>query len=186
MRSAPPDRLNELLAAACAVICDQGADALTMQTVADRAGVSRTLLHYHFSSRRDLLRAAFEHADLEVDRHVEQLLERCETPRDRLACILAAYLDDEPTVRTSWRVWLELRRAAIYDPGLRPVADTSYGSWVDSVEDELRACGLTTAARAGATRLCALVDGLGVLVLLDRLAPATARALLDQAISAEL
>ena len=109
MRAAPSERLTDLLDAACAAICERGAEAVRMQAIADRAGVSRTLLHYHFSSRRDLLHQAFEHADLEVDRYVEARLETCGTPRERLDCVLGSYLDDEPAVRTNWGVWLELR-----------------------------------------------------------------------------
>lgn len=186
MRTAPPERQTDLLAAACAVICEHGADALRMQDVADRAGVSRTLVHYHFSSRADLLNQAFEYADAEVDRHVEALLAACETPRERLTCLLGAYLDDEPAVRTNWGVWLELRRAAIYDPDLRPAVSSSYEGWVESVEQALNDCGTASAAADGAVRLCALVDGLGEQVLLDRLDRDTAHALLTQAIAAEL
>ncbi len=186
MRTAPPERQTDLLAAACAVICEHGADALRMRDVADRAGVSRTLVHYHFSSRADLLRQAFEYADVEVDRHVDALLPACATPRARLTCLLGAYLDDEPAVRTNWGVWLELRRAAIHDPSLRPAVSASYDAWVESVEEALEACGVEAGAAAAAVRLCALVDGLGEQVLLDRLDRDTAHGLLAQAIAAEL
>ena len=157
-----------------------------MQAIADRAGVSRTLLHYHFASRDELLRQAFEYADAEVDRHVHELAAACETPGERLLCTLGAYLDDGPAVRTSWGVWLEMRRAAIYDPSLRPVVEASYGAWVEQVESILRECGLRSSASGAATRLCALVDGLGAQLLLGRLAPGDARHHLERAVAAEL
>ncbi|MFN8188040.1 MAG: TetR/AcrR family transcriptional regulator [Gaiellales bacterium] len=186
MRAAPSERLTDLLDAACAAICERGAEAVRMQAIADRAGVSRTLLHYHFSSRRDLLHQAFEHADLEVDRYVEARLETCGTPRERLDCVLGSYLDDEPAVRTNWGVWLELRRAAIHDPSLRPAVDASYDSWVESVAGLLAQCGLTAGAVPAAIRLCALVDGLGEQMLLGRLIPEDARRLLGHAVASEL
>jgi AcrR family transcriptional regulator len=49
------DRRNALLDAAAALITSAGLDAVTMETVADRAGVSRALVYKHFANRSHLL-----------------------------------------------------------------------------------------------------------------------------------
>ncbi len=186
MRTAPPDRLVAILAAACAAICEQGADAVRLQDVATRAGVSRALLHYHFSSRAEVLRRAYEHADAEADRLVAVAVATAPGPRERLDALLGTYLLDDEAVRVNWQVALELRRAARFDRELLPVVEASEDGWLAQVASALAACGLRSGVDAGARRLCALVDGLGAQRLLGRLAAADALALLATAIDAEL
>src|ERR1700757_3412216 len=50
-----------LLAAARALLEERGFAALSMATVAERAGVSRRAVYLHFASRGDLVGALFEH-----------------------------------------------------------------------------------------------------------------------------
>jgi AcrR family transcriptional regulator len=49
-----------LLAAARALLEERGFEALTMATVAERAGVSRAAVYLHFASRGELIGAVFE------------------------------------------------------------------------------------------------------------------------------
>ncbi|MEV0585650.1 TetR/AcrR family transcriptional regulator [Nonomuraea sp. NPDC050310] len=53
-------RRDELLDAAEALLCDQGSDALTLAAVADRAGVSKGGLLYHFKTKEALIKAMAE------------------------------------------------------------------------------------------------------------------------------
>ncbi|WP_043618511.1 TetR/AcrR family transcriptional regulator [Nonomuraea candida] len=53
-------RRDELLDAAEDLLCDQGSAALTLAAVADRAGVSKGGLLYHFSSKEALIKAMVE------------------------------------------------------------------------------------------------------------------------------
>ncbi|MDR8409012.1 TetR/AcrR family transcriptional regulator [Nonomuraea sp. 3-1Str] len=53
-------RRDELLDAAEDLLCDQGSAALTLSAVADRAGVSKGGLLYHFSSKETLIKAMVE------------------------------------------------------------------------------------------------------------------------------
>jgi AcrR family transcriptional regulator len=50
-----------LLVAARCVLEERGFEALTMATVADRAGVSRAAVYLHFASRGELVGALFQH-----------------------------------------------------------------------------------------------------------------------------
>lgn len=50
-----------LLAAARAILEDDGFEALTMTAVADRAGVTRRAVYMHFASRAELVGALFDH-----------------------------------------------------------------------------------------------------------------------------
>ena len=53
------DRVADILRGACRVVVRDGAHGLRMAEVAREAGVSKALLHYYFSTRQELLRAAF-------------------------------------------------------------------------------------------------------------------------------
>ncbi|MCK2212808.1 TetR/AcrR family transcriptional regulator [Actinomadura sp. ATCC 31491] len=53
-------RRDELLDAAEDILCDQGSAALTLNAVADRAGVSKGGLLYHFNSKEALIKGMVE------------------------------------------------------------------------------------------------------------------------------
>jgi AcrR family transcriptional regulator len=60
-------RRDELLDAAEALLADQGAQALTLAAVAERAGVSKGGLLYHFSSKDALVRGMVERLIADFD-----------------------------------------------------------------------------------------------------------------------
>lgn len=60
-------RRDELLDAAEDLLCDQGSSALTLAAVADRAGVSKGGLLYHFNTKEALIRAMVERLIEEFD-----------------------------------------------------------------------------------------------------------------------
>jgi AcrR family transcriptional regulator len=54
------DRRDSIVEAACATVVELGIADLTIADVAQRAGVSSGLVHYHFRTKRQLLAAACE------------------------------------------------------------------------------------------------------------------------------
>lgn len=179
------DRTHDILRAACRVIAERGCDGMRMGDVARAAGVSSALVHYYFDTRSELLRRAFLYADEQVDVFVQSAVGACETPRERLDAAVLSYLVDDEAVEQSWRIWSEMLRAALYEPALRPDVEESYRSWADEIADHVHACGGADGG-ASAARLCALVDGLAQQALLGGIGRARARALVRQAITAEL
>jgi AcrR family transcriptional regulator len=181
------DRTHDILRAACRVIAERGCDGMRMGDVARAAGVSSALVHYYFDTRSELLRRAFLYADAEADAFIHAAVERCETPRERLEAAVISYLVDDEAVERSWRIWSEMLRAALYEPALRPDVEESYRSWVEEVAGHVRASAAAPLDdAAGAARLCALVDGLAQQALLGGIARPRARALVLEAIAAEL
>jgi AcrR family transcriptional regulator len=59
VRIASDDRRSQLLDAAAAMVAHGAIDAVTMDTVAVAAGVSRALLYKHFENREELLTALY-------------------------------------------------------------------------------------------------------------------------------
>jgi AcrR family transcriptional regulator len=60
-------RRDELLDAAEDLLCDQGSAALTLSAVAERAGVSKGGLLYHFSSKEALIKGMVERLIADFD-----------------------------------------------------------------------------------------------------------------------
>lgn len=73
VRLARADRREALLDAALALVAAGDVDAISIESVADRAGVSRPLVYKHFANRSDILTELYLregqrlHADLSVD-----------------------------------------------------------------------------------------------------------------------
>ena len=67
------ERRNAILDAAAALVAAGDVEAVSMETVAERAGVSRPLVYKHFANRGELLAALYDreaallHAELAVD-----------------------------------------------------------------------------------------------------------------------
>lgn len=62
-RLAREDRFTQLIAVAWALVRSEGADALTLGRLAERAGVTKPVVYSHFASRAALLAALFEEYD---------------------------------------------------------------------------------------------------------------------------
>jgi len=54
------DRRDALLTAAAAILTGESIEAVTMEAVAERAGVSRPLVYKHFANRGELLAAVYQ------------------------------------------------------------------------------------------------------------------------------
>lgn len=124
-----------LLAAAAAVMREQGYTAMSMRAVADRAGTRLSLVQYHFGSKRGLLLAV-------LDDLTESLLERQRSMFDdgrpfaeqwRTAC---DYLREDVRsgyVRTLWELWA----AGLADAELAERWRDTQRSWRELIAERL-------------------------------------------------
>jgi AcrR family transcriptional regulator len=186
------DRTADILEAACRVIAREGADGLRMGQVAREAGVSSALIHYYFATRADLLLRAFEHADEQADLTIDELIGDLPTGAAKLERVLIAYAVGTH-FRSDWILWVEMWRGAIFDERLRPVVRSSNDQWVEEIADLIRGGRSDGSIGPGgdeagvvATRLTALVDGLGLQVLTGIMDHDRAGTLVRGAIAAEL
>lgn len=142
-----------------------------MEAVAREAGVSKALVHYYFATRRELLRAAFRHAQDRARAHVDAELVEVPTAAERLERFLLLELDDASVFAESRALWSEAWSSMLLDEELRPDVEEIYGRWVDQLTGLVEAAyadAALTAEHPGdvALRLAALVDGLESLLLL--------------------
>jgi|RhiMethySRZTD1v2_1073278.scaffolds.fasta_scaffold1031070_2 AcrR family transcriptional regulator len=186
------DRMAQILDAACRVIVRDGASALRMADVADEAGVSRTLVHYYFETRADLLAKVFAYTDDRADERAVAGLRTLPTGLRRVERLLGAYLEDEKVFRTNWVLWMETWRAAVFEPELREPVVESNRLWIRQIAEQVeqgQADGSIPKhvdAQAAAHRLVAQLDGLGQQVLIGGVERRRAVELLQGAIALEL
>ena len=187
-----PERVQDILRATCRVVVRDGAHGLRMATVAREAGVSKALLHYYFSTRQELLRAAFAFSGEQWSRAVERELEDVDTGAERVARYLTASVDRSGSGAEQRALWDEVWSSLRIDAELRPVVAQTYGAWIERLVeliDEGRADGSvpgSVRARDSSWRLAAVADGLDSIVYLGLLDRAAARHVLDSAVSQEL
>lgn len=72
-------RREQFLDVAAQIVVEQGADAVTMEAVAARAGVSKALSYRYFDNAGALLVALFDREVVELDRRIMAAVERADT-----------------------------------------------------------------------------------------------------------
>ncbi len=183
-------RVDEILRAACRVVVAGGASDLRIGRVAEEAGVSRTLVHYYFTTRQELLRATFAYAeDLRVAA-LEHELADLSTGAARAERALHRTID--PELEETPALWNEVWSSLRYDTELRPLVQERYRAWADRIVrllDEGRADGSVRASidpQGAGWRLAAEADGLDSILYLGLLDRDGALELLDSCIRREL
>jgi AcrR family transcriptional regulator len=190
-RQREPERVVEILDAACRVIARDGWTGLRMDAVAREAGVSKALVHYYFRTRTGLLRAAFGHSEDIANARVELELARLEDPSERLDQFLLLVLADEPVFAENRALWSEIWSGMRLDAEIKPDVELRYGVWIDwlceLVAEQAEAVDLPEdEVRRAAWRLASALDGIEGLMLLGLVDRETAESLLRESISREL
>jgi AcrR family transcriptional regulator len=187
---AAASRVDEILRAACRVVVSGGASDLRIGSVAQEAGVSRTLVHYYFTTRQELLRAAFAYAENLRIAALEEELAALTTGAERAELALMRAID--PTLEANPALWNEVWSSLRYDEELRPLVQERYRAWTERIVrllEEGRKDGSVAPSvdPAGAGwRLAAAADGVDSILYLGLLDRAEARSLLSSCIDREL
>jgi AcrR family transcriptional regulator len=102
---------------------------MRVEEVAAAAGVSTSLLYYHFGGRTGLVNAAFEFASEQAPSTALRVASDTRSGYEALEAALLAELDDRATVRDYAIVWGEVSAAAVFDPDLRPAVRRVTHGW---------------------------------------------------------
>ncbi|MFF3975740.1 TetR/AcrR family transcriptional regulator [Streptomyces sp. NPDC001828] len=185
-------RRAKLLEATCRVIALRGVRGLRVEDVAAEAGVSKTLIYYHFRDRAGLVTSALEYVNDRAEGYADIAEDDDSPARELLLRLLAAEFQDDAAVRENSAVWAEVRAAATFDEGLRPVLTALTERWLVDLA-ELIADGqddgtipASVDSRAAAIRLTALVEGLSGRWLAGLVTTLEARAHVAAALEREL
>jgi AcrR family transcriptional regulator len=171
-RSVNHDERREIFAAAALrVIMREGIAGLTVREVAREAGFTTGALTHYFHSKDQLL---IEASELSA-RLVRDRMERAEQTKPALEAlrkVVALSLPLTPEMRGYWRIWVGYWERSSYDDEVSRVMRLRYDEWRDRLARMLaraQAEGAVAAdvdVRHAAQSLVALVDGIGVQVLL--------------------
>lgn len=192
-QTSPPaaaSRVDEILQAACRVVVSGGASDLRIGVVAQEAGVSRTLVHYYFTTRQELLRAAFAYAENLRIEALEAELATLSTGAERAERALMRTID--PTLEANPALWNEVWSSLRYDEELRPLVQERYRAWAERIVrllEEGRQDGSVPSAvdpEGAGWRLAAAADGIDSILYLALLDRDDARLLLASCIRREL
>ncbi|MFZ0387723.1 MAG: TetR/AcrR family transcriptional regulator [Solirubrobacteraceae bacterium] len=166
------DTRERILAAAVRRIASEGIDGVRIARIAMDAGVSSSLVHYHFDTREELLGQALDYSYERAGTNrteIDQIPDA--THAQRLAAVVEQCIPTTPELQEDWLLWMELWLRAVRHPELAPVAEGLYARLHAWFADEL-----TAGVAAGefqpcdvdglADRTIALLDGLGVRVLI--------------------
>jgi AcrR family transcriptional regulator len=163
---------ERILAAAVGRIAGEGIDGVRIARIAIDAGVSTSLIHYHFASREALLAEALDYSYTHAgDARITGGLPAGASHAERLQSMVEQCLPSSPSLREDWVLWVELWLRAVRHPELRPVAEELYARLHAWFADEI-----TAGVRSGEFQRCdpqqvadhtlALIDGFGVRTLI--------------------
>ncbi len=94
----PPHARQRVLEAAAETVARSGAGAMTLDSVARAAGISKGGLLYHFPTKEDLIRGLVEHAVNAVDGHLHAAVVADPSPGSFTRAYIATTLDDPDKV----------------------------------------------------------------------------------------
>jgi AcrR family transcriptional regulator len=163
---------ERILAAAVRRIAREGIDGVRIARIAMDAGVSSSLVHYHFDSREALLAEALDYSYAHAgDARIDSPGPEGASHAERLESMIEQCLPSTPALQEDWVLWVELWLRAVRHPELRPVAEELYARLNAWFAAEIQA-----GVKAGefarcdpqevADRTLALLDGFGIRTLI--------------------
>ncbi len=163
---------ERILAAAVRQIALEGIDGVRIARIAMDAGVSTSLVHYHFASRDALLAEALDYSYVHAgDARISTGDLPFSSRAQRLQSMIDQCLPHSEALREDWVLWVELWLRAARVPELRPVAEELYARLHAWFAEEISA-----GVESGEFQRCdpdevtdrvlALLDGYGVRTLI--------------------
>ena len=162
---------EQILDAAVDRIASDGIDDVRIARIAMDAGVSSSLVHYHFETRDALLAEALEHSfERAGDVRIEREPGESDSHAERLAAMIDQCLPYPGDLERDWLLWVELWLSTARRPELRPTAARLYArmhSWfAGAIAEGIEAGEFTDCdADALADRAVAVLDGFGIRAL---------------------
>jgi AcrR family transcriptional regulator len=173
---------ERILAAAVERIASDGIDDVRIARIAMDAGVSASLVHYHFETRDALLEQALEYSfELAGDVRIGESEGDAPDHAHRLAAMVDQCLPYPGALERDWILWVELWLRAVRHPQLRPTAQRLYRRmhvwFAGAIEAGIEAGEFSAGADPARTadRVLAMCDGFGVRALLTELSLDRAR-----------
>ncbi|MFB6236726.1 MAG: TetR/AcrR family transcriptional regulator [Halopenitus sp.] len=120
-----PSAADEIMEGVYQALCEHGYAGLTMQDIADECSKSKSLLHYHYDTKEDLLVAFLDHIISDFETKVEESADRPAT--ERIVQFAAWFVfEPEEVERESFHIaLLELRSQGPFNDRIREQLERS-------------------------------------------------------------
>ena len=170
-RGRPGGGRDRILDVACELISSQGMDEVRVARIAQTAGVSTALVHYHFATREALLGEALHHSYVRAGQARTDLRAGAGASSARLVANMIEHCLPLPgRLEREWVLWVELWLRAVRHPPLQDVAHELYArlhEWFAGAIAEGVARGEFEVEDVDAATdvLLGAIDGIGVRVL---------------------
>jgi len=157
-------RAYDLVRSAYQVITRQGGHRLSLQDVADEAGVSKGMVLYYFKSKEHLFQVTMRWALERTAARVRQRIAGADGPDEAIAALVDAVFVGPEENRQFYLLYLDLIEHAARVPSFEPLSGMAHeiinGLYEEVIRDGVAAGGLRVedpVAAAAATR--ALIEG---------------------------
>jgi AcrR family transcriptional regulator len=160
-----PERLEQILEAACRAILDRGFPATRIADIAAAAHVSTGTVHYYFATKDEVLVAALKWASGRLFARIEEPGDP--SPTRRLRRLLAVAVPYPGPARDEYVLWIELWLRVLHRPDLIAQCEEFSAQWRGFFHAIVRdgvqrgEFAPTVDADEAAERLVAFVDGVG-------------------------
>lgn len=163
-------RRRQYLEAAWDLISERGVHAVRVADIARASGTSAAAVHYHFTSKQEVLEAAMSFAAERASERQRTQLRGEDDAIERILQLIDNQVPDTEQVRREWSIWLQFWSECALRPELRPVHHLYYARWREAVERTVRRGREQGVFRAVdpadvAIRFTSLADGLGIQVM---------------------
>ncbi|MEU7217507.1 TetR/AcrR family transcriptional regulator [Nocardia iowensis] len=185
-------RRDSILESAARVVAQRGVRGLRVEELAEAAGVSTSLIYYHFKDRAGLLAQTLDFINARAERYTESGIDPDVDPVGHLEQLLLLELQDTPLVIENSAAWGEFCASAVFQPELRDQLRGATARWTGYLSELIRdakergAVPAEIAPADAAERLTALVEGVSMRWLSGTLELARARELVRGAVPLEL
>ncbi|WP_424927243.1 TetR/AcrR family transcriptional regulator [Amaricoccus tamworthensis] len=169
-RATPEQRRSDLIDATLEIIARSGTQAATVRSIAAEANVTLGLIRHHFSSKEDLIAAAFDrHMTSMTEQAIAAVAHDTTDPVARLRAFIEAALAPPVTSARAVALWAAFMQAAQHSPQMRDVHGRTYRAYRDFMQEligvALKDAGRTvdvTMLRSHAIACNAVIDGLWI------------------------
>jgi AcrR family transcriptional regulator len=129
----PPQRREQIFTAAAELFSHSGYHGVTVDAIAQRAGISKGNLYWYFKSKQEIFRQLTDYAVGRLYYPVMEAMASDVEPRERLravarSCLHAAEADPE-ALHLIWQIAIQ--------PELKDLVSPEFSTWVNPVIDYL-------------------------------------------------
>ncbi|MBU6241052.1 MAG: TetR family transcriptional regulator C-terminal domain-containing protein [Acidobacteria bacterium] len=165
-RQTVEERRQEILETTCRVVIERGFAGTRVSDVAQRLGISSSLVHYHFESKESLLAEAFAHYARTALHELEEYVSEVAGPNEQLSRAIEDFVP-EGSDDLEWMLWIDAWGEALRNPLMRRISqelDERGVALIESIVLRGNAEGEFDCPEphSSAMRLMGLIDGLAV------------------------